>query len=96
MARLGSPGGHTPERRGAAPSGTSVSILTRKNSGDLPAWQADPQLTFETTIETTGVPGTRAPAAVTGVSAGQMAEDKRFELLRGCPQHAFQACALGH
>lgn len=25
-----------------------------------------------------------------------MAEDKRFELLRGCPQHAFQACALGH
>ena len=24
------------------------------------------------------------------------AEDKRFELLRGCPQHAFQACALGH
>jgi hypothetical protein len=27
---------------------------------------------------------------------GSMAEDKRFELLRGCPQHAFQACALGH
>ena len=25
-----------------------------------------------------------------------MAEDARFELLRGCPQHAFQACALGH
>ena len=25
-----------------------------------------------------------------------LAEDKRFELLRGCPQHAFQACALGH
>ncbi len=25
-----------------------------------------------------------------------VAEDKRFELLRGCPQHAFQACALGH
>jgi hypothetical protein len=25
-----------------------------------------------------------------------MAEDRRFELLRGCPQHAFQACALGH
>jgi hypothetical protein len=24
------------------------------------------------------------------------AEDRRFELLRGCPQHAFQACALGH
>jgi hypothetical protein len=21
-----------------------------------------------------------------------MAEDKRFELLRGCPQHAFQVC----
>jgi hypothetical protein len=26
----------------------------------------------------------------------RLAEDKRFELLRGCPQHAFQACALGH
>jgi hypothetical protein len=25
-----------------------------------------------------------------------MAEDKRFELLRACTQHAFQACALGH
>jgi hypothetical protein len=24
------------------------------------------------------------------------AEDARFELARGCPQHAFQACALGH
>lgn len=25
-----------------------------------------------------------------------LAEDTRFELVRGCPQHAFQACALGH
>jgi hypothetical protein len=25
-----------------------------------------------------------------------LAEDARFELARGCPQHAFQACALGH
>ena len=25
-----------------------------------------------------------------------VAEDKRFELLRACTQHAFQACALGH
>ena len=24
-----------------------------------------------------------------------VAEDTRFELVRGCPQHAFQACALG-
>src|SRR5674536_397656 len=24
-----------------------------------------------------------------------VAEDARFELARGCPQHAFQACALG-
>ena len=31
-----------------------------------------------------------------GAAAVRMAEDKRFELLRGCPQHAFQACALGH
>jgi hypothetical protein len=30
------------------------------------------------------------------VSAVQTAEDARFELARGCPQHAFQACALGH
>jgi hypothetical protein len=22
-----------------------------------------------------------------------VAEDRRFELLRGCPQHAFQVCA---
>jgi hypothetical protein len=28
--------------------------------------------------------------------ADQVAEDARFELARGCPQHAFQACALGH
>jgi hypothetical protein len=28
--------------------------------------------------------------------APALAEDRRFELLRGCPQHAFQACALGH
>src|SRR5690348_17207752 len=26
---------------------------------------------------------------------GVVAEDARFELARGCPQHAFQACALG-
>jgi hypothetical protein len=26
----------------------------------------------------------------------RVAEDKGFEPLRGCPQHAFQACALGH
>jgi hypothetical protein len=26
----------------------------------------------------------------------EAAEDARFELARGCPQHAFQACALGH
>jgi hypothetical protein len=25
-----------------------------------------------------------------------LAEDRGFEPLRGCPQHAFQACALGH
>ena len=25
----------------------------------------------------------------------KLAEDTRFELVRGCPQHAFQACALG-
>jgi hypothetical protein len=42
------------------------------------------------------------PFAVLGILLGHLrlaltlAEDKRFELLRGCPQHAFQACALGH
>jgi hypothetical protein len=25
-----------------------------------------------------------------------LAEDAGFEPARGCPQHAFQACALGH
>jgi site-specific DNA recombinase len=28
-------------------------------------------------------------------SSSTLAEDARFELARGCPQHAFQACALG-
>ena len=31
-----------------------------------------------------------------GQAARPAAEDARFELARGCPQHAFQACALGH
>ena len=31
-----------------------------------------------------------------GSSVSRRAEDARFELARGCPQHAFQACALGH
>jgi len=26
----------------------------------------------------------------------RVAEDAGFEPARGCPQHAFQACALGH
>ena len=30
------------------------------------------------------------------ITCSGLAEDRRFELLRGCPQHAFQACALGH
>jgi hypothetical protein len=29
------------------------------------------------------------------VRPSELAEDTRFELVRGCPQHAFQACALG-
>ena len=28
-------------------------------------------------------------------SSSDLAEDTRFELVRGCPQHAFQACAIG-
>lgn len=36
----------------------------------------------------------RGPSTYCPVRA--MAEDTRFELVRGCPQHAFQACALGH
>ena len=35
----------------------------------------------------------RVPAAAR--TRSQVAEDARFELARGCPQHAFQACALG-
>ena len=46
-----------------------------------------------TRIETTPLPALRTVWTFCLVS---VAEDKRFELLRGCPQHAFQACALGH
>ena len=45
-------------------------------------------------IATTGVAGVLRNGD--GPVVLGMAEDKRFELLRGCPQHAFQACALGH
>lgn len=42
----------------------------------------------------------RAPPQAVGpfdfVPGEALAEDTRFELVRGCPQHAFQACALGH
>jgi hypothetical protein len=27
------------------------------------------------------------------IAWSEVAEDRRFELLRGCPQHAFQVCA---
>ncbi|UJA09146.1 hypothetical protein HGI09_33260 [Streptomyces collinus] len=41
----------------------------------------------------------RAPPRTVGsfdiVPGEALAEDTRFELVRGCPQHAFQACALG-
>ncbi len=36
----------------------------------------------------------RGPSTL--VPGEALAEDTRFELVRGCPQHAFQACALGH
>lgn len=52
----------------------------------------------ETADETTNVEGPHrkrwSPSTYCPVRA--MAEDTRFELVRGCPQHAFQACALGH
>jgi integrase len=38
----------------------------------------------------------RSAIELPGVVPGRGAEDARFELARGCPQHAFQACALGH
>ena len=34
-------------------------------------------------------------APVRGGGSRPLAEDARFELARGCPQHAFQACAIG-
>ena len=43
-------------------------------------------------------PSPRHPGLVSrGVTSRDavLAEDARFELARGCPQHAFQACALG-
>ncbi|MCU1600871.1 MAG: hypothetical protein JWO22_1580 [Frankiales bacterium] len=38
---------------------------------------------------------TAAPLPGQGSGADPLAEDTRFELVRGCPQHAFQACAIG-
>ncbi len=40
------------------------------------------------------VPGQKAGPKIKASKI--IAEDARFELARGCPQHAFQACALGH
>lgn len=40
-----------------------------------------------------GPPVSRGPFDI--VPGEALAEDTRFELVRGCPQHAFQACALG-
>ncbi|CAK7287116.1 hypothetical protein SGPA1_50082 [Streptomyces misionensis JCM 4497] len=40
-----------------------------------------------------GPPASRGPFDI--VPGEALAEDTRFELVRGCPQHAFQACALG-
>src|SRR3954452_11775444 len=37
---------------------------------------------------------TRGPRPMAGAPS-RAAEDARFELARGCPQHAFQACAIG-
>ena len=44
------------------------------------------------TIETGASRSASLPVPTNGISPGQTAEDRRFELLRGCPQHAFQQC----
>jgi hypothetical protein len=50
------------------------------------------------TVNETTQPGQPKPNAWPNwcIAWSDVAEDRRFELLRGCPQHAFQACALGH
>ena len=49
----------------------------------------------ETTTNVEG-PHREAVGPFDVVPGEALAEDTRFELVRGCPQHAFQACALGH
>jgi hypothetical protein len=47
--------------------------------------------------ETTGVStGLAANSTELAFPPVTVAEDAGFEPARGCPQHAFQACALGH
>lgn len=81
--------GHVPhvlavrERNGARLSG--VRLLAERR-GALSWPETETNLDVETVLA--------APPRV--VAQVSVAEDKRFELLRGCPQHAFQACALGH
>ena len=55
-------------------------------------WNAE----FWTKTETSADPRPRGSRTRETYYLARMAEDRRFELLRGCPQHAFQACALGH
>ena len=55
-----------------------------------------PEQRNEPTFEPTGLAQRSAETIAADYLQVSLAEDKRFELLRGCPQHAFQACALGH
>jgi hypothetical protein len=48
------------------------------------------------TETSTGPRGWAATEHVRRMTWSVVAEDAGFEPARGCPQHAFQACALGH
>jgi hypothetical protein len=50
----------------------------------------------ETRSETGPAPQAPPDGSALAFALVRGAEDKGFEPLRGCPQHAFQACALGH
>ncbi|NIY66992.1 hypothetical protein SMALB_5030 [Streptomyces malaysiensis] len=67
----------------------------RGTGGCRPSAQvrADPIMATETKTETTARQGPR-PRSGRGPRSrcSATAEDTRFELVRGCPQHAFQVC----
>jgi len=73
--------------------GVTIAIALRSVRLHLWAFYTDMRRMNETTNETTQ-PGKPRPKHDLGLSIAwsEVAEDARFELARGCPQHAFQQC----